>query len=110
MERKWQLLTFATWLSLLMITSHIAIFASYKTILFKSSFNSIALSESQLRFALSENITTKEPLILPGDLRSTIMPFSPSKYKLIVKLKLETGLSMYASALEITVRIISSYF
>ena len=105
MERKYQLLAFVMLLSLLMITSHIAIFASYKPAIFKLSFNSIAASDFQLRFPLSKNITTKEQLILPGELRSKTVQFSPSKYNLIVKLMPEAGLAnrlfMYASALGI---------
>ena len=80
-------------LSLLMITSYITIFASYKRKTFKLSFNSIAVSDSRFRFPLSKNIATKEPLILSWEWRSTSVPFPPSKYNLIVKLKPEVGLA-----------------
>ena len=80
-------------------------FASYKPLIFKLTVNSIAISDSQLRYSLSENITKKEPLTLPEELRNTTVSISPSKYNLIVKLKPEVGLAnrlfMYASALGI---------
>ena len=105
MKWMYQLLTFVTLLGLLIITSYVTIFASYKPKIFKSFFNSIAISDSQLHFSLSKSITTKEPLILSKELRSKTVSVSPSKYNLIVKLKPEAGLAnrlfMYASALGI---------
>ena len=88
-ERKYQLRTIFMLLGLFMVTAYISIFASCKPILFKFSFNSINISDFQFHFPVSKNITT-------------ISTFSPSKYNLIIKLILETGLAnrllMYASA------------
>ena len=88
MEWKYQLLTAFTLLGLLMIS----IFGSCKPKLFKFSFNSVTIRDSQFRFQVSKNI-------------KTTLTFSPSKHNLIIKLIPETGLGnrlfMYASALGI---------
>ena len=80
-------------------------FANYQPLIFKLSFNNIAISNSQFRFSLSKNVTTKELLTLREELRTTTVSFSPSKYNLIIKLMPEAGLAnrlfMYASALGI---------
>ena len=80
-------------------------FASYKPLILKLSFNSITIKKSQLGFSLSKNVTTKKTLTLRKELRSTTVSFSPSKWNLIIKLIPETGLAnrlfMYASALGI---------
>ena len=80
-------------------------FASYKPLILKLSFNSITIKESQLGFSLSKNATTKKALTLRKELRSATVSFSPSKWNLIIKLIPETGLAnrlfMYASALGI---------
>ena len=80
-------------------------FASYKPLILKLSFNSITIKESQLGFSLSKNATTKKALTLRKELRSATVSFSPSKWNLIIKLIPETVLAnrlfMYASALGI---------
>ena len=45
-------------------------FASYKPLILKLSFNSITIKESQLGFSLSKNATTKKALTLRKELRS----------------------------------------
>ena len=105
MKQKYKLLAFVTLLGLLMITLYIAMFASYKPLILKLSFNSITIKKSQLGFSLSKNVTTKKTLTLRKELRSATVSFSPSKWNLIIKLFPETGLAnrlfMYPSALGI---------
>ena len=94
MERKYQLLTIFALLGLIMITVYVSIFGSYKPILFKFTFTSITIRDSQSRFSVSKNITTT-------------LTFLQSKYNLIIKLIPEAGLGnrlfMYASALGIAI-------